>query len=103
MVAINVFDYGALVVYLSVINGITLINFGVDKALAGKVVDYYRIPENFLHFLSLLCGQVGYYMGMLIFRHKIRKREFYIKPLLCFLLNFPIWVVFISGFIPEQV
>lgn len=51
---------------------------GIDKALA--VYQKSRISENSLLLISLCFGSIGTILGMIIFRHKIRKRKFQIFP-----------------------
>lgn len=75
-----------IIAYLAVtaVMGIvTFIVFGIDKLMSKTKVDLgiiritpIRIPEKTLINLSLLGGSVGGILGMLIFRHKIRKDKF---------------------------
>ena len=62
--------------YLIIINILGFIVCLVDKNRAKN--NKYRIPEKFLFFLSFIGGCIGFYLGMLLFRHKIRKIKFYI-------------------------
>lgn len=66
----------SLVIYLLVINFITLIAFIIDKKNAIK--HRYRISEKILFFLSLIGGSVGALVGMYVFRHKSKKLKFVI-------------------------
>ncbi len=50
--------------------------FGIDKWRA--VRDKWRIPEKTLLTAALWGGAAGAFLGMLLFRHKIRKPKFYI-------------------------
>ena len=65
-----------LLVWYCVMSLLTLLLFGWDKltAVRGK----WRIPEGVLHACGLLGGGAGGLLGMLLFRHKIRKPRFYI-------------------------
>lgn len=65
-----------LIWYLSVINFITWVVYGLDKgrARAGK----WRIPEKTLLLLALAGGSAGALAGMLLFRHKTRKAKFFV-------------------------
>lgn len=65
-----------LIWYLSVINFITWVVYGLDKgrARAGK----WRIPEKTLLLLALAGGSAGALTGMLLFRHKTRKAKFFV-------------------------
>ena len=63
-----------LLIYLEAVNLLTLAVYGVDKYLAR--VHRERIPEAALLGLAAVGGAVGALAGMLLFRHKIRKRKF---------------------------
>lgn len=67
--------------YLWLVNIATFAAYGYDKHRA-----YYakfRIPEFVLLLLAVIGGAFGALMGMLLFRHKIRKPRFYVTvPLL---------------------
>ena len=61
---------------LGFINLVTFAVFGIDKFKA--VGKFTRIPEYVLILLSLLGGSAGSWLGMYIWRHKIRKGKFVI-------------------------
>lgn len=63
-----------LCLYLVVINAITLLAYGIDKIKAKKGA--YRIPEKTLIVLAIIGGSIGAILGMVLFRHKIRKPRF---------------------------
>lgn len=63
-----------LLIYLEAVNLFTMAVYGVDKYLAK--VHRERIPEAALLGLAAVGGAVGALAGMLLFRHKIRKRKF---------------------------
>jgi uncharacterized membrane protein YsdA (DUF1294 family) len=65
-------------VFLVILNIISLIFFGVDKLKS--VRNGWRIPELRLLLLALL-APFGAYAGMLLFRHKTRKAKFLLVPL----------------------
>ena len=65
-------------VFLVILNIISLIFFGVDKLKS--VSGNWRIPELRLLLLALL-GPFGAYAGMLLFRHKTRKAKFLLVPI----------------------
>ncbi|MBQ5951226.1 MAG: DUF1294 domain-containing protein [Lachnospiraceae bacterium] len=63
-----------LLIYLAVINVITLIAYGIDKRNAVK--DRRRIPIVTLLALAFAGGSVGALAGMYLFRHKTQKDYF---------------------------
>lgn len=65
----------AIVIYLAVINVITFIMFGADKARAAKG-GRWRISEAALILAALLGGSIGALAGMRIFHHKTKHRKF---------------------------
>ena len=70
-----------LVFYLTFMNILAFIIYGVDKSRARK--NKWRISEATLIMLALFGGALGAFLGMLIFHHKTKKRKFYITvPLL---------------------
>ena len=64
----------AFQIYLLAINVVTFAAFVVDKLKAMRGA--WRISEATLLGLSLAGGSVGGILGMLLARHKIRKRRF---------------------------
>ncbi len=86
----------ALLIWLGVVSGLTFLLFGWDKLMAK--LGRSRIPELTLLGASLLGGATGGLLGMLLFRHKIRKPRFRILIPLFFLLHAAllvwIWVTF---------
>ena len=69
-------------VFLVILNIISLIFFGVDKLKSMRVG--WRIPELRLLLLALL-APFGAYAGMLLFRHKARKVKFLLVPIFLFI------------------
>ena len=69
-------------VFLVILNIISLIFFGVDKLKS--VRGGWRIPE-FRLLLVALFGPFGAYAGMLLFRHKTRKAKFLLVPIFLFI------------------
>lgn len=65
-----------ILLYLIIINIITFIIFGLDKLLA--VLNKNRISERVLLYLSIIGGCLLEFLSMFIFKHKIRKKKFYI-------------------------
>lgn len=72
--------------YLSAINVIAFIVYGIDKNRAQR--QQWRIPETTLLVLAAIGGAGGALLGMLVFRHKTKHTRFKILVPL-FLL---IWV-----------
>lgn len=62
--------------YLIIINIISLITMALDKLFAIKNIR--RISENTLLLIAIAGGVFGTTIGMVIFRHKIRKPKFLI-------------------------
>jgi uncharacterized membrane protein YsdA (DUF1294 family) len=54
----------------------TFLFYGYDKMQARR--GGWRVPENVLHLLALIGGWAGGWLGMFLFRHKIRKPQFYV-------------------------
>ena len=68
-----------LIVYAA-ISLVVFVFYGVDKAKA--VAKAWRVPERTLLLLAVV-SPIGALLGMLVFRHKIRKPKFYLTvPLL---------------------
>ncbi len=62
--------------HLILTNGVSFSLFGLDKYLAKN--RFPRIPEKLLYFTSYIGGSPGSILGMIIFRHKIKKIKFII-------------------------
>lgn len=67
-------DNSILIWYTLIINAVSFVVFGVDKYKAVK--GRYRIPVAVLIYLAFAGGSVGTAVGMVLFRHKIRKNYF---------------------------
>ena len=76
--------------YLIVINIIGLIICFIDKRKAIK--NKYRIPENILMMISLIGGCFGFFLGMILFKHKTRKSKFYISIPLIIIM----WIIILK-------
>ena len=74
--------------YLIIVNVMAFILCFVDKIKA--IYNWWRIPEDVLLFISFIGGCFGFLVGMIMFRHKIRKFKFKLVYLLCVL-----WIAFI--------
>ena len=63
-----------MIYYIIIINLISIIVCYIDKHNAIK--SKYRVPENFLIYLSLIGGVFGFVIGMILFHHKTKKIKF---------------------------
>lgn len=63
-----------LLIFLLIINIITLITYGLDKWRAKK--NKWRIPERTLILLAVIGGSIGALTGMYGFRHKTQHLKF---------------------------
>ena len=72
-------------IYISAINIIAFIMYGIDKALARA--QKYRISEASLIFVAILGGALGALCGMFVFHHKTRKKKFLIFIPLIFIIQ----------------
>jgi uncharacterized membrane protein YsdA (DUF1294 family) len=63
-------------IYLITFSLVTFMLWGVDKYRAR--VKQWRIPERTLLILTLIGGAYGALVGMIVFRHKIRKPLFWV-------------------------
>ena len=66
-----------LLVILIVLNVVSFALFGIDKWKAGRGA--WRISEGTLIGSGAICGTVGAWLGVLVFRHKTRKQSFLVK------------------------
>ncbi|MCW4022041.1 MAG: DUF1294 domain-containing protein [Candidatus Bathyarchaeota archaeon] len=79
------FQLSITVIFLLVINGVSLTLFGVDKLKSIK--KRWRIPETQLLLVAFF-GPFGAYAAMLLFRHKIRKIKFLLVPVFIFIQSY---------------
>jgi uncharacterized membrane protein YsdA (DUF1294 family) len=70
-------EFFFLVILLVVVNGVALAVFGVDKLHSKR--GGWRVSELRLLLVAFF-GPFGAYVGMLVFRHKIRKAKFLLVP-----------------------
>ena len=70
--------------YLFIINLISLIIYGIDKFSASRGAS--RVRESFLFFFGFIGGALGALISMLLFKHKTRKKRFYILNIIFLLL-----------------
>jgi len=70
----EIFTITNIIIYLIIMNLITLFAMYIDKRKAKKAKR--RIPENTLFALVFLGGGIGGIAGMYAFRHKTKKAKF---------------------------
>lgn len=78
--------------YIAGVNLICSFVYGYDKIAAVKHSE--RVPERFLLFLGLLGGTPGSLIAMLLFRHKICKKKFYIPVILILFAQLALYMIF---------
>lgn len=61
-------------IYLAIINIVTLIVYGADKLKAKR--HQWRIPESTLILLAVIGGSIGALLGMKIWHHKTKHKKF---------------------------
>lgn len=72
------------ILYISVVNVITFIIYGIDKLKAKE--HWWRISEFTLLLLAIVGGSVGAWFGMKFFHHKTLHKKFkYGVPVIFFL------------------
>lgn len=62
--------------YLVGINVIAFFAYGFDKFFSKR--NWWRIREDVLIVFGLFGGVIGAFLGMFLFRHKTKKKKFYI-------------------------
>ena len=80
-------------IYLAVVNLAAFALMGVDKRRAERGA--WRIPERTLFLPAILGGSPGAILGMQVFRHKTRHRQFMIGMPLILLVQLVIVVLLI--------
>ena len=83
-----------LLTYIIVVSVAAFLITAVDKWFA--VAGTRRISERFLFGLSLVGGWPGMICGMLLFRHKTRKAEFYSGIIFISVVEMLIYFAFIT-------
>ncbi len=74
-----------LVIYLTIVNILAFILYGIDKKKAEK--NKFRISEASLITIAVLGGSIGAFLGMKVFHHKTKKKKFTVTvPLFAVLL-----------------
>ncbi len=73
-------------VFYIIMNLVTFILYGADKAKAKK--GKWRIPEKTLLLFAACFGGLGAFLGMKVFRHKTKHTSFRILVPVCMILQF---------------
>lgn len=81
-------------VFLACINVVSFILFGIDKKRAEN--KEWRISEGSLIGISFLGGAMGSLIGMVVFKHKLSKRKFYLGLPSILVLNKVIELIIIN-------
>lgn len=75
---------GPMLSWIAASSATSLVLYAIDKG--ASLGNKRRVPESLLLLLPLLGGFFGSLIGMLLFRHKIRKRSFWAVNLFACLL-----------------
>ena len=89
---------GPLEIIAAVYGGFSLLALamlGWDKRAAAR--EKRRIPEARLHVVEFLGGWPGAGLGMLLFRHKTRKKRYWLVTLAIALLHLGSWFALLWG------
>lgn len=82
--------------YLFIVNLISLIIYIIDKYAASRSEN--RIRESYLLFSGFIGGVIGSLIGMILFRHKTKKKKFWILNVLFMLMwCYIIYMFYING------
>ncbi len=73
-------------VFYIIMNLVTFILYGADKAKAKK--GSWRIPEKTLLLFAACFGGLGAFLGMKVFRHKTKHTSFRILVPVCMIIQF---------------
>ena len=65
-----------ILIYVAVMSLIAFAAFGLDKYKAKA--DKWRTPEKKLFILAIIGGGIGAFLGMRVFRHKTKHKQFVI-------------------------
>ena len=65
-----------VLIYVAVMSLIAFAAFGLDKYKAKA--DKWRTPEKTLFILAIIGGGIGAFLGMRVFRHKTKHKQFVI-------------------------
>lgn len=74
MTSLPITSGALLLIYLAAVNVIAFLAMGRDKKKARR--GEWRTPEATLFLLAVIGGSIGSNLGMFVFHHKTRKRNF---------------------------
>ncbi len=74
MTSLHITSGTLLIVYLAAVNLAAFLAMGRDKKKARR--GEWRTPEATLFLLAIIGGSIGSNLGMFVFHHKTRKRNF---------------------------
>ncbi len=95
-------DFAPLaLIYFILANILAFALCGIDKRRAEK--KKYRISEQTLLTLAILGGAIGFFTAMRIFRHKTRKKSFYITVPIFAIIQLAICFLYILMVIPLSI
>ena len=83
--------YKIILIYIILINIITLVLYAADKAKAKK--KKWRIPEATLILFAFIGGSIGALIGMLGLRHKTQHTKFKVLVPLAFILHIALFAL----------
>jgi uncharacterized membrane protein YsdA (DUF1294 family) len=79
--------------YYLMMSLLTFFIYGVDKFAAKQ--SWSRMPEKFLHLLSLFGGWIGGFMAQKLFNHKSSKRRFKVVYWITVVLNLMVLILWL--------
>lgn len=90
----NLTGWQIYLIWLSAVSLIVFVLYGYDKTQAKR--NGRRVPEKHFHWLTLLGGFPGGWLGRSLFRHKTRKRSFVLILVLSTILHLALagWLFF---------
>ncbi|MBS4538494.1 DUF1294 domain-containing protein [Clostridium sp. D2Q-11] len=81
-------------IYSITLSIISFILMGIDKKRAKR--NKWRIGEKLLLVVALIGGSPGTLIGMIVFRHKIRNKNFYIGVPIIYILHKAIFILLLN-------
>lgn len=81
-----------MVIWIILLSVIGFVVMGIDKRRA--IHHKYRIAEKKLWLIAIVGGAIGTFLGMIVWRHKIRKLHFVFGFICLAILD---WMLLLSG------